>query len=383
MFVKILFKKGVLFPKDPIAIQNGQNYYIINCQFCEVYDGKWLVKIDNKVRVRELTRMPMQRIRVSDVGMAFDCELKNLEIIRHVVKRIIDMKNTDFIVNKETINETLKKNEEFLIQNTEKWCAHHATQPSATDYSDPIYQSIYTMRYFPAYYTEYCMLSCCFCLYILKNKVKHLNFISLGCGAATDYYALKDNLINITFNYKGLDINNWDDTLFPNKDNNFSRIQKSILDIDSSDLNDIDAIIFPKSISNLDIDNALVNLADLLNKSGRSSYYILISRENYYYSMSYNKFHNRMIDNGFSLSTICNLKDEVDKTQTYTTTWYFIGESFYEASNNFMTRTISCATKAVSTKQECENCMVVYNPISKIDTNKMGFNFFMYTKEQS
>ncbi|SUC40131.1 Uncharacterised protein [Proteus mirabilis] len=99
--------------------------------------------------------------------------------------------------------------------------------------------------------------------------------------------------------------------------------------------------------------------------------------------MSYNKFHSRMIDNGFSLSTICNLKDEVDKTQTYTTTWYFIGESFYEASNNFMTRTISCATKAASTKQECENCMVVYNPISKIDTNKMGFNFFMYTKEQS
>ena len=32
------------------------------------------------------------------------------------------MENTDFIVNKETINETLKKNEEFLIQNTEKWC---------------------------------------------------------------------------------------------------------------------------------------------------------------------------------------------------------------------------------------------------------------------
>ncbi|HFK8544128.1 TPA: phage repressor protein CI [Proteus mirabilis] len=87
MFVKILFKKGVLFPKDPIAIQNGQNYYIINCQFCEVYDGKWLVKIDNKVSVKELTRMPMQRIRFSGVGMAFDCELRELEIIGRVVKK--------------------------------------------------------------------------------------------------------------------------------------------------------------------------------------------------------------------------------------------------------------------------------------------------------
>ncbi|HBC6354030.1 TPA: phage repressor protein CI [Proteus mirabilis] len=85
MFVKILFKQGVLFPKAPIAIQNGQNYYIIDCQFCEVYDGKWLVKIDNRVSVREVTRMPMQCIRVSDVGMAFDCEISDMEIHGRVI----------------------------------------------------------------------------------------------------------------------------------------------------------------------------------------------------------------------------------------------------------------------------------------------------------
>ncbi|HBC7479940.1 phage repressor protein CI [Proteus mirabilis] len=90
MFVKILFKKGVLFPKAPIAIQNGQNYYIIDCQFCEVYDGKWLVKIDNRVSVREVTRMPMQCIRVSGIRMAFDCELKELEIIGRIIKGIKD-----------------------------------------------------------------------------------------------------------------------------------------------------------------------------------------------------------------------------------------------------------------------------------------------------
>ncbi|HBC8684536.1 TPA: hypothetical protein KE554_001713 [Proteus mirabilis] len=291
------------------------------------------------------------------------------------------MENTDFIVNKETIDETLKKNKDFLTQNTEKWCAHHATQPSATDYSDPIYQSIYTMRYFPAYYTEYCMLSCCFCLYILKNNVKHLNFISLGCGAATDYYALKDNLINITFNYKGLDINNWNDTLFPNKDNNFSRIKKSILDIDSSDLNGIDAIIFPKSISNLDIGNALINLADLLKSSSHNLLYILTSRENFRYENSYNKFHNRMIENGYTLSTIFEPKPL--NSQSYNTTWCFSSNTFYDASNNFRTEAIFCATKAFNPKEECYDCRVVYSPITMIDNEKMGFNFFMYTKGQS
>lgn len=44
----------------------------------------------SKVSVRELTRMPMQRVRVSGIGMAFDCELKDLEIIGCVVKGIKD-----------------------------------------------------------------------------------------------------------------------------------------------------------------------------------------------------------------------------------------------------------------------------------------------------
>ncbi|MEX6369610.1 hypothetical protein AB6F62_16520 [Providencia huaxiensis] len=40
------------------------------------YTTKWLVRIDDKISIRELTRMPMQRVQVSGVGMAFDCELK-------------------------------------------------------------------------------------------------------------------------------------------------------------------------------------------------------------------------------------------------------------------------------------------------------------------
>ncbi len=90
MFDKVLFKQGVPFPKEPIMVQDGQDYYIVDRQFGEVYDGKWLVQIDGKVSIRELTRMPMQRVRVSGVGMAFDCELKDLIIIGKVIKEIKD-----------------------------------------------------------------------------------------------------------------------------------------------------------------------------------------------------------------------------------------------------------------------------------------------------
>ncbi|MEY0150140.1 phage repressor protein CI [Providencia rettgeri] len=90
MFDKVLFKQGVPFPNEPIMVQDGQNHFIVDREFGEVYDGKWLVRIDDKISIRELTRMPMQRVRVSGVGMAFDCELKDLTILGRVIKEIKD-----------------------------------------------------------------------------------------------------------------------------------------------------------------------------------------------------------------------------------------------------------------------------------------------------
>lgn len=85
MFDKVLFKQGVPLPIDPIVVQDGENHFIVDRKFNEVYDGKWLVKIDDKISIRELTRMPLQRVRISGVGMAFDCELKDISIIGRVV----------------------------------------------------------------------------------------------------------------------------------------------------------------------------------------------------------------------------------------------------------------------------------------------------------
>ncbi|EHF3472307.1 phage repressor protein CI [Proteus mirabilis] len=85
MYDKVLFKQGVPLPIDPIVVQDGENHFIVDRKFNEVYDGKWLVKIDDKISIRELTRMPLQRVRISGVGMAFDCELKDISIIGRVV----------------------------------------------------------------------------------------------------------------------------------------------------------------------------------------------------------------------------------------------------------------------------------------------------------
>ncbi|MEH0833289.1 phage repressor protein CI [Pectobacterium cacticida] len=71
--------------QDPIVIVDGDITYIADRKFDEVTDGKWLVEIEGKVSVRDLTRIPVGKVRVSGVGMAFDCGIDEIDIISRCV----------------------------------------------------------------------------------------------------------------------------------------------------------------------------------------------------------------------------------------------------------------------------------------------------------
>ncbi|CEE93543.1 Repressor protein CI [Xenorhabdus nematophila str. Anatoliense] len=88
MFDKIMFTVGVPLPADPICVLDNKTHYIIDRKFADVYDGEWLVDIEGKISIRELTRIPVKRIRVSGVGMAFDCDLSDITVIGRVVTTI-------------------------------------------------------------------------------------------------------------------------------------------------------------------------------------------------------------------------------------------------------------------------------------------------------
>ncbi|WP_109373021.1 MULTISPECIES: phage repressor protein CI [Proteus] len=90
MIDKVIFPTTSQLPQDPISIQIDNDYFIINKKFNDIFDGKWLVEIDGKKSIRELTRMPGQRVRVSGIGMAFDCELNALTVLGSVIKEIKD-----------------------------------------------------------------------------------------------------------------------------------------------------------------------------------------------------------------------------------------------------------------------------------------------------
>ncbi|TAJ01631.1 hypothetical protein EG334_22850 [Pectobacterium versatile] len=53
-------------------------------KFDDVKDGKWLVEIEGKTSIRELTRIPVGKVRVSGVGMAFDCGIDEIGVVSKI-----------------------------------------------------------------------------------------------------------------------------------------------------------------------------------------------------------------------------------------------------------------------------------------------------------
>lgn len=58
-------------------------------KFDEVTDGKWLVEIEGKTSVRALTRIPVGKVHVSGVGMAFDCRIGIILINSSIINKLI------------------------------------------------------------------------------------------------------------------------------------------------------------------------------------------------------------------------------------------------------------------------------------------------------
>ncbi|MEO3383559.1 phage repressor protein CI [Enterobacter soli] len=88
MFDKVFFRAGTPLPSDPICVQDEKAHYILDQKFAEVFDGEWLVNIEGKTSIRTLTRIPVRKVRVSGIGMAFDCGLEDIEIIGRVIMTI-------------------------------------------------------------------------------------------------------------------------------------------------------------------------------------------------------------------------------------------------------------------------------------------------------
>lgn len=113
------------------------------------------------------------------------------------------------------------------------------------DYTNPLIQQYYLLKFAPAYIWEYKRL---YDYAYIKNSFHKI--YSFGCGAGLDlagqYLSLKKNLTSV--DYKGLDLVDWNYKPFPVSTN----INYAVNDIDSiskETLKDRNILFFPKSLS--------------------------------------------------------------------------------------------------------------------------------------
>ncbi|CAI2521695.1 Bacteriophage CI repressor helix-turn-helix domain [Serratia ficaria] len=71
--------------KKPLLIIDGNFQYIATQTYDEVYDGTWLVDIDGNISIRELVRIPGNKVKVSDTKHSFDCLIEELIIIAKII----------------------------------------------------------------------------------------------------------------------------------------------------------------------------------------------------------------------------------------------------------------------------------------------------------
>ena len=88
MLDKVTFLPGKPLPQNPICVIDNTMQYIVDQHFTEVYDDVWLVEVEGKTSVRTLTRIPVGKVRVSGVGIAFDCGIDDIKIIGRIVLTI-------------------------------------------------------------------------------------------------------------------------------------------------------------------------------------------------------------------------------------------------------------------------------------------------------
>ncbi len=81
IFDKALLPGNLLNPK---AILDGETVYIVDSSQGELSNGKWLVEVEGETSIKDLTRIPVGRVRVSSNGDSFECGVDEIKILAKV-----------------------------------------------------------------------------------------------------------------------------------------------------------------------------------------------------------------------------------------------------------------------------------------------------------
>ncbi len=72
--------------EDPISIVDSDVIYIADRKFNELIDGKWLIEIEGKFSVRDIIRIPGNKIQIFDGKFSFECSVSDINPIAIIYK---------------------------------------------------------------------------------------------------------------------------------------------------------------------------------------------------------------------------------------------------------------------------------------------------------
>ena len=71
--------------KSPLIVIDGEIQFIATQSYDEIYDGTWLLDIDGNISIRELVRIPGNKVNVSDIKHSFDCPIEDLKVLAKIL----------------------------------------------------------------------------------------------------------------------------------------------------------------------------------------------------------------------------------------------------------------------------------------------------------
>jgi hypothetical protein len=71
--------------KTPLVVIDGSIQYIATQTYDEIYDGTWIIDIDGNISIRELVRIPGNKVNVSDQRLSFCCPIEELNIVAKII----------------------------------------------------------------------------------------------------------------------------------------------------------------------------------------------------------------------------------------------------------------------------------------------------------
>lgn len=81
-FDKAFLPKNMI---EPYVLELENTKYFADKKYTDIKDGTWLLDMDGTIAIKDIFKLPVGKIRVSDSNISFDCTPDDIKIIAKVV----------------------------------------------------------------------------------------------------------------------------------------------------------------------------------------------------------------------------------------------------------------------------------------------------------